>query len=541
MDGVSLTVPVFYLALSAVQITESIYKLVRAVKDTDSKTDLVYWRLVAEKEATESWAKQTQLTGGSQSIPPDKRQQVEVLIRKLEVYYSKAQKKYARLEPASAKGLNLASLMVKGRFVLMDFAELKEMVDTIHAMNTALRAIAPPLPAYTQARYQEGMAPELVSVLPRRPSHTLLQPPVEPEHDDQPNRAASEEQSTTYFLQTIYTVCLEGLRHLANLRKTELLENAAARLKLWGIGLFEAQFPLDLVLESNGGAGHPVRKGLSEGLATILVLEQRDLFLLGDHSGGSRDIDHSAMRMEISSLLGTDELSSTALKQMMTYLESGTVFATTDNPEMEVSQTEAQFEAAPRIWAGLDESVKTASSISRVVESLYDLLPTIRAEIDFYCYTLELMEENKAATAVLDPANKEKLIEDRLNRAEMIIQQQAKLATEQGRRTEYIGPFKKQRMRMEELCSVPANEPGGEGAPDKRAKQDDLIKILGDFIAKADSLQPTKIGQVSSAAPATKLEKSRLTPEKLPLEKDSDSDEADPLIAGLLSSLKNSL
>ncbi|KAK5011844.1 hypothetical protein LTR28_004361 [Elasticomyces elasticus] len=522
-----------YLVLSAAQITKDLCKLLREMKDTDSKTDL-YWRLVAENDATESWAKQTQLTGGSQSIPPDKRQQVEVLIHKLYVYDNEAQKKYAHLGPTSAKGLSFARFRAEGRFV----TELKEMVDTIHAINTALRAIAPPLPPYTQPRYQEGIAPELVSVLPRRSSHIPLQPPVQPEHDaslssnqdDQPNRTASEEQSTSYSLQKIYTVCLEGLRRLANLRKTELLDNATARLKLWGIGLFEAQFPLDLVLESNGGAGHPVWKGLLEGLATILVLERE-----------SRDIDHSAMLREIPFLLGTDELSSTALKQIMTYLESGTMFATIDNPEMEVSQTEAQLEAAPRIWAGLDESVKTASSISRIVESLYDLLPSIRAEIDSYCYTLELMEENKTATAVLDPANKEKLIEDRLNQAEMIIQQQAKLATEQGRRTEYIGPFKKQRMRMEELSSAPTNQPRGKSALDKRAKQDDLIKILGDFIAKADSLQPTKIGQVSSAAPATKLEKSRLAPEKLPLEKDSDSDETDPLIAGLLSSLENSV
>ncbi|GAB7347677.1 hypothetical protein MBLNU459_g5244t1 [Dothideomycetes sp. NU459] len=503
---------------------------------------MIYFQLLAEKEATESWTKQIQLSGGPTPFPPEKLDEVKRLLIKLEIYYEKAQRKYVRIDPSPRGSNRASSLRAKTAFVLLNFEDLRELVATIHAMNTALRAIAPPLPPYTTPRYSEGMAPELVSVLTRAYPTAPQRNPFPPEHvNDSPESSGSEssvslveKQPKGTSLETIYKLSLRGLRQLAKLRKINLIDNAAARLQLWGIGLFSEAFSLDMIFDVHGDSENPLREGLLEAFATILVFQQRDLFLLAEASTESERAPQSIICMEISAILGTDDLSNTALKQMTTYLES----RRTDPNEAEDEQTEVDLKAAPRIWAGLDDASRTANSISRAVECLFILLPAIRAEIDLYCHAVKLAENEMPATAADNSTAHN--IEHRLDRVEQLLREKAKSAEAQGRRVGFVEPFVKQKLRMEELYRGALVNPENEAALRKRSKQDELAKILDDFINKANSNQNVKTPPSVTPLPVLEYGESRWIPEKSPTKAEKNSNNnTDPLVEGLLSSLRN--
>jgi hypothetical protein len=293
---------IMYLVLSVVQVTQNAYKLVNSIKNVDSKIDQLYYRLVAEREITEAWANQMRLTAGNDlrsTIPPDKYGEVKTILDKLTTYYGKAEAKYRRVDPknTAVEKSTLARLKTRAVYVVAGFDEVKDLVDTITIMNTALRTIAPPLPPYTIPIYTGGQgAPTLVSVpqatveansvaswssigdvsstiapgssrattlVQRHDSFTPDPRPVPPD----PNIAHLP------ALCTIYSLCLEGLSLMALRRGDKQLKNAVSRLRLWGAGMFEQPAPLDKALALDDKAPSATRQAFIKTIASILVLE----------------------------------------------------------------------------------------------------------------------------------------------------------------------------------------------------------------------------------------------------------------------------
>lgn len=295
-------ISVMYLVLSVVQATQNAFKLVNSIKNADSKFDQVYYRLVAEKEITEAWANQMRLTAGNDlrsTIPPDKYREVKTILDKLTTYYTMAEAKYKRVNPknTAVEKSALARLKTRATYVISVFDEVKDLVDTITIMNTALRTIAPPLPPYTVPIYTGSQGAPTLTLVPEAtaaaspmaswPSTGSTTSTVGPgssrattlvQRQDslaQDPRPVPPDPNITHLpaLHTMYSLCLEGLSLMALCRRDKQLKNAVSRLRLWGAGMFEQPAPLDKVLALDDKAPSAARQAFIKTIASILVLE----------------------------------------------------------------------------------------------------------------------------------------------------------------------------------------------------------------------------------------------------------------------------
>ena len=299
---------VMYLVLSVVQVTQNAYNLVNSIKHVSTRIDQQCYRLLAEKETTEAWANQMRLAAGDDlrsSVPPEKYDQVIEILEKLQVYYAKAEVKYSKVGAKTSKdgGEKGPGIRARTSYVLSGYNELKDLVDTISTMNTALRAIAPPLPPYAVPMYEGPQRPPTFASTFSARSHDRLAPSVSARSAGSSTAIPASSLSQTLVdddrslspggrdnpsnddyahlprLSTIYSLLLEALEMLATHRKEDLLQNSAARLKLWGAGLFEQPAPLDQVLAKDDANPSATRQAFLKTAAHIFILEgQSELF-----------------------------------------------------------------------------------------------------------------------------------------------------------------------------------------------------------------------------------------------------------------------
>lgn len=288
MDPIS----VGYLILTVVQVTSNAFKLVNSIKYSAPKVDLIYYRLLAEKETTEAWASQMRQMNGTDlrtSVPPDKYNEVSKLLGKLREYLEQAERKYAKVELKSAdQGNTVANLRARALFVLSGYDDLKDLVDAIAVMNKALKTIAPTLPPYSRHMYSEGSTvpivqrdylPQVIESASR--SETAQSSTLRPDTEisstlASPDRAKDETEHTFLHLPSlkrIYLLSLEALRNMSQCRAHKLLANATARLTLWGAGLFEGIAPLDRILRKEEKEVNALREAFLKAMTHILVLE----------------------------------------------------------------------------------------------------------------------------------------------------------------------------------------------------------------------------------------------------------------------------
>lgn len=286
-----------YLILSTLSVTQNVYKLAHSVRDSGPKVDAIFYRLIAEKERTEGWANQMRIMNGADlrsKIPPGKYDEVRVLLAKLEHYYQRAEKKYCKIQNpgTSQEKRRYAMLAAKVKFIALGYDDLKDVVDTIAAMNKALKAIAPPLPSYTPAGYAEGPPVSSILTYPveERSSLSMTNPVTSVTLAPASVRSArlaapmpdfleSDDSSSALepykpSLHDIYQLCLDTLIILSGLSSRRAYSNPASRLKLWGAGVFGRLLPLDQLMK-NGSTRSllPLRHCLLETFTHILIVE----------------------------------------------------------------------------------------------------------------------------------------------------------------------------------------------------------------------------------------------------------------------------
>jgi hypothetical protein len=288
-----------FLILGAVSITQRVVTLVHEVRDSGPKVDRIYYRLIAEKQRTEGWANQMRIMNGADlrsMIPPGKYNEVRVLLQKLQHYYQRAEKKYGKIQlpNTSQEKRRYAMLSAKVKFIALGYDDLKDLVDTIAAMNKALRAIAPPLPSYTPAGHAESPPVSSIFTYPTEERHpreetssftmnnpatsiTLEPVSVRSASLAEPASSESDDRSIEPYkpsLCHIYQVCLATLVNISALSSRRAYSNPASRLKLWGAGVFGRPLPLDQLMRYHSARSLTLlRHCLLEAFTHILIVE----------------------------------------------------------------------------------------------------------------------------------------------------------------------------------------------------------------------------------------------------------------------------
>ncbi|KAK3639933.1 hypothetical protein LTR56_012107 [Elasticomyces elasticus] len=373
MDGISAV----YAILAVVDIANKSYKLVREIKDADIRMDILRARLLAEKTASETWANQIRLADGRSSIPPDKQVDVEKLYEKLKFYYQNVEDFFEKLE--TPEGGKRTMVFLRKAFIAGGYARLRDLIDAIKAINDALKAIAPPLPPYSRFVFDESGRSEV---------HTpYWQIAADSTDSDSPSRDVEDAMVGKIYsirLRNVYQAAIDGLLALSKTDRAML--QVAARLRLWGVGLFEEPYSLDAICHSSqGDTAGVLRHGILQGMSHILVLEEKQLLGEANVRAGDREqlLD---LRMNISALLGTDELIDMALRILGSYTNTVvTLDQDVAYDDDDYSKERPSRSPFPRTIA--------FGMMSRFVENLFDILPAVRAQQRYYCYQCQTQPE----------------------------------------------------------------------------------------------------------------------------------------------------
>ena len=279
-DPVSVVIAVVAVASIAQRIGHLAGKIHQV---ENAKLDQIYYRLTAEKAKTKGWVNQIRNRNGEDflsSIDPAELEEVSVLLRKLEEYHDYAKLKYQGVEAARKKGIMPPGTMkAKLRLFKGAFDDLKVMADTLAAMNEALRSMIPLLPAYDVGPAASSpssdpiQASQISAVAEIGSDEIQSQSFAAAPSEEAADSAAKCSKQVSTSIERMWRLALEGLIKIAMVKREKLTGNCAGRLKLWGVGLFEAGYSLDDVLVSRSLMDSPFYQILIRTLANILLFE----------------------------------------------------------------------------------------------------------------------------------------------------------------------------------------------------------------------------------------------------------------------------
>ena len=510
-------VAVGYLVLTVVQVTNNAYRLINSIKYSAPKVDQIYYRILAEKETTEAWASQMRIGNGMDlqtSIPPDKMDEVTKLLSKLVQYVKAAEDKYAKVELRADPKNTMANLRSRALFVLSGYDDLKDLVDVVASMNKALMTIAPAPPPHSRLMYPEGSTRPQVqhlilddgqssSTLISMDGTTAVETIFSRAQTEQLSRIGTDKSTVSVYdlehlpsLKSIYELCLNAMGMLAHRGRHALLQNSSARLKLWGTGIFELPVPLDVVLMLRKKDSNAVRQTFLKAMAHILVLQGMFLPQLCIHKATSNTTVERALRRlrdsitdqignehrqqitmqaEISSMLGTDELVESSLVSWANSLQR----------QKDLAAVSRQHPTKKPDDLRVIEAMLDYNSISKSIETLFDLLPAIRSERRTYS---RLRETEQAATdddtqSLTASIRANSTVEDDMHKIENFVKKRDAKAARQGRQVTFYEPvFRKEKDRLETLRRAedkPLNfSPETTDNSVIQEKKDQLAKIL---------------------------------------------------------------
>lgn len=187
---------------------------------------------------------------------------------------------------------------------------------------------------------------------------------------------------------------------MAHRGRHALLQNSAARLKLWGAGIFELPVSLYTVVMLHKKDSNAVRKAFLMAMAYILVrqvmllphlcihiatsnttLERNLRRLRNSITDQTGDLyrQQSIMQDEISSIRGTDELVEYSIENWANSLER----------QKDLAAVLRQHPTTERDYLYEVEAMEDYTFISKFIETLFNLLPAIRNERETYSFWKE--------------------------------------------------------------------------------------------------------------------------------------------------------
>ena len=291
MDPFTIT----YALLSFINIAQRTATLFQKVRKVEgSKVDRLYYRLISEKKRTEGWANHIRASNSLQSsIPSEVEKDVRELLGKLEHYYANAAMQFEKIY--IAKSDTAKGYVERIRLAYGGFDDLQGIVDTLGAMNSALEAIAPPLPPYSPGNRSlpaRTLVETNISEMRERPwrpqasgspsiresGSTPMAPSMLAAGISRPlvsDLPAGEQTRVGQhpLVYSLYISALNAMRDIANSKQSERLLRTAQRLQIWGAGIFHGPYSLDRVLVSNPAHNGPLRDCLLRTFVKLLILE----------------------------------------------------------------------------------------------------------------------------------------------------------------------------------------------------------------------------------------------------------------------------
>lgn len=274
MDSLSLSAKL----LSVLALAQNSAKLISAAtRLQDPKLDQIHYRLLAEKKRTAEWASHMRVlksTNPRATISPEEHDAVVVLLGKLDTYYRKAHEKFSAIENPTKGPVDPTALKARTKSLLDGYDDLKELVDTLAAMNDTLKSSAPSLPKCSPRAYRDRSPIQLSSPMTMDEVSLAAKPsPASATAQNIDEATGVYEPTTLPSVHSIYQTTLDTLISLSIRRRNPQVTRSASRLKLWGTGLFKMGIPLDEVFESDKDSNRPVRDCILKILVEILVWE----------------------------------------------------------------------------------------------------------------------------------------------------------------------------------------------------------------------------------------------------------------------------
>lgn len=373
----SVTIGIFDVSQDAYNLLTPITKL------RDPRLDEIYRNLLNEKKKSDEWVNQMRASFGAEPWTDQQYKKTVQLLKKFRKYYLKAGEKFASIAPTqsflSRQDLQrIRTLLEQG-----GYDDLENIIHTLTATNQGLREIVEFPPLYSSVVDGRISHTALTSgpVSAPNPSGLPLEPTFAPSSTVMTTMDEAQnviQHSSTPSVGTIYRTTLSALATISVRHSSAKIARSHSRLKLWGAGLFEMGVSMDTVFDADRKYNRPLRECILGTLVDILVWEgectnfdsfrrsslksslEQELNGYGRGDDNKQRVQDQVMARGITALLGTDELLHIALESWKTFVE--------------------QYEYDEK-----DRSYRNHNYIPGLVETLFDLVPGLRAARRAYC------------------------------------------------------------------------------------------------------------------------------------------------------------
>ena len=161
-------------------------------------------------------------------------------MKRSDTYYRQAHEKFSVIERSKDGPIDLSFLKAPKKLLLGDYEDLKDFIDTLAAMNKALKFIAPPLPIWPGAYGDRSPIIFSSPVTMNEDVSLAAKSSAVPEEITQniDEAISAGEPMTTQSFHSIYQATLDSFVVLSVRRRNPQIARSASRLQLWGAGLF---------------------------------------------------------------------------------------------------------------------------------------------------------------------------------------------------------------------------------------------------------------------------------------------------------------
>lgn len=282
----ALTVSASVLAvIQAINSTNKVLmNLAKASKAVnDHRYDGLYWRLFSERTSTETLLKRIEF--GGRPIPPEHDKTFKQLCSQIISYYAAVEHSLDGIIPKNGE-ITFRLFARRLKFEEGGFQDLREKLDSIEAMNRALKILGQTLPEYTGPNNQPVSGQPNVQVMDPT---TLNRSEFPLEEDDRQRQVQESAQVVAQDpgrvkIASLAKVCIAVLKDLTSVPSMATRTSGIlARLEMWSAGFIQSELmPMDALFKLNGDSKEPLRQFLLKSLVDISVAEgkQESKFLL---------------------------------------------------------------------------------------------------------------------------------------------------------------------------------------------------------------------------------------------------------------------
>jgi hypothetical protein len=278
MSAIAISATILSVIQSISATSKVISALVKVGKTAnDHRYDGLFWRMFSERTSTETLLKRIEF--GGRPIPPEHEETFKRLCTQIKDYYEAIEHSLNKIIPKEGK-VTLRLYARRFQFEESGFVSLKEQLDSIEAMNRALKILGETLPEYSGS--SDLWASNLSNPWPTG-HEAPVQHPITAEEDDTHFRIEDTVgKPTRVKLVSLAQGCIEVVKDLASVPSlTKNTSDILARLEMWSAGFLQSELmPLDTLFEINTDKNEVLRQFVIKSLVEIFVAEGEKLVIV---------------------------------------------------------------------------------------------------------------------------------------------------------------------------------------------------------------------------------------------------------------------